>query len=129
MQDAGRTTVSENVFQAIAEITLKNIDDVVEKEKKGALAGLSKIVQERFSPQITVKKTEQEDADFGDVGFELKLAVIYGVNIPEAATKVRKALAEKVESITGYKVTQINIVVDRIIELKELESKAADEKQ
>lgn len=121
MQIAGRTTVNESVFQAIAEITIKNIDDVVAKEKKGALAGLSKILQERFSPQISVKKTEKEEADLGDVSFELKLAVIYGVNIPEAAARVRKELAETVGNLTGYNVTQINIVVDRIVELKELQ--------
>jgi uncharacterized alkaline shock family protein YloU len=121
MQIAGRTTVNESVFQAIAEITIRNIDDVVAKEKKGALAGLSKILQERFSPQISVKKTEKEDVDLGDVSFELKLAVIYGINIPEAAARVRKELAETVGNLTGYNVNQINIVVDRIVELKELQ--------
>ncbi len=128
MQIAGKTTVNENVFQAIAEISLANIDDVVAKEKKGALAGLSKIFQERFSPQVTVKKVEQPETDFGEVSLELKLAVIYGTNIPEAAAKVRKELVEVVENITGYKVTQVNIVIDRIVEIKELEAKLPEEK-
>ena len=124
-----RTTVNENVFQAIAEIALKNIDDIVAKEKKGTLAGLSKIFQERFSPQITVKKSEQEEVDLGEVSFEMKLAVIYGVNIPEAAARIRKEIVETVEKITGYKVTQVDIVVDRIVELKELETKDTEEKE
>jgi hypothetical protein len=47
MEIVGRTTVNEAVFQAIAEIVLKNIDDVVAKERKGPLAGLSRILVER----------------------------------------------------------------------------------
>ncbi len=128
MQIAGKTTVNENVFQAIAEISLANIDNVVAKEKKGALSGLSKIFQERFSPQVAVKKVEQAETDFGEVSLELKLAVIYGTNIPEAAARVRKELVEVVENITGYKVTQVNIVIDRIVEIKELEAKLPEEK-
>jgi uncharacterized alkaline shock family protein YloU len=112
MEIVGRTTVNEAVFQAIAEIVLKNIDDVVAKERKGPLAGLSRILVERFSPQIIVKKTESE-ADFGEIGFELKLAVIYGIKIPETAVKVRKELVKVVEDLTGYKVTKVDVIVDR----------------
>jgi uncharacterized alkaline shock family protein YloU len=126
MSVSGKTTVNDNVFQAIVEIALKNVDAVVAKEKKGALAGISKIL-ERFSPQITVKKAEHAEADFGDVSFELNLAVIYGINIPEAAARVREELVTVVESITGYKVAQVNIVVDRIVEMKDLEEKMAEE--
>jgi uncharacterized alkaline shock family protein YloU len=59
----------------------------------------------------------------------MKLAVIYGINIPEAAAKVREELVTVVESITGYKVSQVNIVVDRIVEMKDLEAKAAEEEK
>ena len=123
----GNTTVNEAVFQAIAEIVLNNIDDVVAKKRKGTLAGLSKILAERFSPHIVVKKAEKPEVDFGDVNFDLKLAVIYGVKIPEVAVNVRKELIKVVEDLTGYKVTGVDVVVDRIVEMKELEADLPEE--
>jgi uncharacterized alkaline shock family protein YloU len=125
----GKTIVNDAVFQAMAEIVLKNIEDVVAKERKGPLAGLSKALVERFSPQIVVKKAEKPEADFGDISFELKLAVIYGVKIPEAAVKVRKELVKVVEELTGYKVTSVDVIVDRIVEMRELESALQEEAQ
>ncbi len=122
METAGKTIVNDAVFQTIAEIVLKNIDDVVAAERKGPLAGLSKRLMERFSPQIVVKKAEKPDVDFGDISFELKLAVIYGIKIPEAAVKVRKELVKVVEDLTGYKVTNVDVIVDRIVEMKDLEA-------
>ena len=125
----GKTIVNDAVFQAIAEIVLKNIEDVVAKERKGPLAGLSKVLVERFSPQIVVKKVEKPEVDFGDISFELKLAVIYGIKIPEAAVKVRKELVKVVEELTGYKVTSVDVIVDRIVEMKELETALQEEAQ
>jgi uncharacterized alkaline shock family protein YloU len=127
MEIVGKTTVNEAVFQAIAEIVLKNIDDVVAKERKGPLAGLSRILVERFSPQIIVKKNEQAEVDFGEISFELKLAVIYGIKIPETAVKVRKELVKVVEDLTGYKVTKVDVIVDRIVELTELQEELPEE--
>jgi len=128
MEISGKTIVNEAVFQAIAEIVLKNIDDVVAKEKKGPLVDFSKKLVERFSPQIVVKKTEEEEVDFGQISFELKLAVIYGIKIPETAVKVRKELVKVVEDLTGYKVSKVDIIVDRIVELNELQEEPAQEK-
>jgi uncharacterized alkaline shock family protein YloU len=124
MDIAGKTTVNENVFQIITEIVLKNVDHVVAKEKKGPLAGFSQKLIERFAPQVTVRKEEPQEDGFGKVSFELKLAVVYGTKIPEAAVKVRDELVKTVEELTGYKVEQVDIVVDRIVEIKDLEEKA-----
>lgn len=125
----GKTIVNDAVFQAIAEIVLKNVEDVVAKERKGPLAGLSKALVERFSPQIVVKKEEKPEVSFGDISFELKLAVIYGIKIPDAAVKVRKELVKVVEELTGYKVTSVDVIVDRIVEMKELEGALEEEEQ
>jgi len=125
----GKTIVNDAVFQAIAEIVLKNVEDVVAKERKGPLAGLSKALVERFSPQIVVKKEEKPEVSFGDISFELKLAVIYGIKIPDAAVKVRKELVKVVEELTGYKVTSVDVIVDRIVEMKELEGALQEEEQ
>lgn len=128
MEVQSKTSVSEHVFQSLAEIALKDIDDIVSKEKKGPFAGLTRMFSDRFSPQVTVKRKENEEG-FGEVGYELKLAVLYGVNIPEAAAKIRKKLIETVENITGYKVVQVDIIVDQVVLAKDLEEENEDESE
>jgi len=125
----GKTTVSEGVFQAIAEIVLKTIDDVVAEKRKGPLSGLSKILMERFSPQVVVKKDEKNDVDFGNISFELKLAVIYGISIPDTVANVRKELMKVVKDLTGYQVTHVDVIVDRIVEMKDLEADLPEKAQ
>ncbi|MCR3923565.1 MAG: Asp23/Gls24 family envelope stress response protein, partial [Firmicutes bacterium] len=63
MDALGKTTVSEDVFQSMAEIALKDIEDIVTQEKKGPFAGLSRIFAERFSPQVTVKRDEKAEGE------------------------------------------------------------------
>jgi uncharacterized alkaline shock family protein YloU len=74
---------------------------------------------------VTVRREEVHEDGFGEVAYELKLAVVYGVNIPEVAAKIREKIVEVVESITGYKVRQVDIVVDRIVEPRELENETS----
>ncbi len=124
----GKTSVNEAVFQFIVKEVLRNIDDIVEKDRKGALADFPKVLLEKFSLQVTVDKNEQPEVDFGEVNFTLKLAIVYGTIIPEAAARVRTELAKDVEKLTGYKVTKVDIVFDRVVEMKELEAGTQEEK-
>ena len=126
MELGGKTTVNEAVFQHIAEVVIKKIDDIA--DRKGVPAGFTKNLFARLTPQVVVTKEEQPDVDFGNVSFELKLAIIYGIKIPDVAAKVRVEFAKVVEELTGYKVTQVDIVFDRVVEMKELESPETDEK-
>ncbi|MCG0276006.1 MAG: Asp23/Gls24 family envelope stress response protein [Thermosediminibacteraceae bacterium] len=119
----GRTTISENVFIEVAREAMKKIEDVFREEKKGGLSGLTRIFTERFTPQITVKKTEmgEQYEGPGTVSFEVKLAVVYGVKIPEVAQKVRERIITDVEALTGYKVEKVDIVIDRIVKPEEVQ--------
>ncbi|NLM46950.1 MAG: Asp23/Gls24 family envelope stress response protein [Firmicutes bacterium] len=123
MDVQGRTSVSESVFQSLAEIALKDIENIVSSTKKGPFSGFTRIF-ERYLPQVTVRREDMHEDGFGEVAYELKLAVVYGVNIPEMAEKIREKIVEVVEGITGYKVKQVDIVVDRIVEPRELENEA-----
>jgi len=123
----GKTVIHESVFAEIAQEAMHSIEDVFKQDKKGTFAGLTKIFTGRFAPQITVKKTDSQDPDLpSSVSFEVKLGVIYGVNIPEVAKKVREKIASDVENMTGYTVERIDINIDRIIKPDEV---MADKKE
>ncbi|MCF6097107.1 Asp23/Gls24 family envelope stress response protein [Thermovorax subterraneus] len=119
----GRTNISESVFIEIAREAMHKVEDVFREERKSALSGLTRIFTERFAPQITVRKSEPAEGEegLGGVSFEVKLSVVYGVRIPEVAQKVREKIITEVETLTGYKVEKVDIVIDRIVKPEEIQ--------
>lgn len=117
MSLAGKTVISEDVFIDLAKNALTKEPDISKQEKKGPLTELFQMFTERFAPQVSVKKTEtlnQEEAS-NTVSFELKLILVYGVNIPDAVTKIREAISQEVTAYTGYTVEKIDVVVEKLV--------------
>lgn len=112
MDEQERTQVTDDVFLEIARSAMQAVNEVARQEKKGALAELTQLFSERIAPQIVVKRAEGEIAA---VTFEVKLTLIYGVRIPEVVEKVRSAVKTEVESLTGYTVQRIDILVEKLI--------------
>lgn len=117
MSLAGKTVISEDVFIDLAKSALTKETDISVQEKKGPFTELFQMFTERFAPQVTVKKNDilnQEEAN-NTVSFELKLILIYGVNIPDAVTKIREAISQEIAAYTGYTVDKIDVVVEKLV--------------
>lgn len=112
MDEQERTQVTDDVFLEIARSAMQAVNEVARLEKKGALAELTQLFSERIAPQIVVKRAE---AEIAAVTFEIKLTLIYGVRIPEVVEKVRSAVKTEVESLTGYTVQRIDVLVEKLI--------------
>lgn len=112
MDEQERTQVTDDVFLEIARSAMQAVNEVARQEKKGALAELTQLFSERIAPQIVVKRAE---AEIAAVTFEIKLTLIYGVRIPEVVEKVRSAVKTEVESLTGYTVQRIDVLVEKLI--------------
>ena len=112
MDEQDRTQVTDEVFLDIARSAMQAVNEVARQEKKSALAELTQLFSERIAPQIVVKRPEP---DVAAVAFEIKLTLIYGVRIPEVVEKVRQAVKTEVESLTGYTVQRIDILVEKLI--------------
>lgn len=125
--EEGKTTINDSVFVEIAREAIQKVEDVFRQEKKGALLGLTRVFTERFAPQITVKKTESAASEngFGTVSLDVKISVLYGVNIPEVAKKVREKIVSEIESLTGYTVEKVDINIEKIVKPEQ----AAEEKE
>lgn len=117
MELASKTVISEEVFAELARASLNKVNEVFYQEKKGALAELTTLIAEKFIPQIVVKKTENDTSPEtpGKVAYEIKLSLVYGIFIPDAVKKVRETIAAEVESITGYQVERIDVIVEKLI--------------
>jgi uncharacterized alkaline shock family protein YloU len=112
MDELDRTQVTDDVFLEIARSAMQAVNEVARQEKKSALAELTQLFSERIAPQIVVKRPEGETAA---VAFEIKLTLIYGVRIPEVVDKVRTAIKTEVETLTGYTVQRIDILVEKLV--------------
>jgi uncharacterized alkaline shock family protein YloU len=119
----GKTFINDSVFVEIAKEAMRKVEEVYKQERKGGLAGITRMFVDRFAPQISVKKTDPTEFEesAGTVSFEVKVTVVYGVKIPEVAEKAREKIISEVETLTGYTVEKVDLVIERIIKLEELQ--------
>lgn len=120
----GKTIISEEVFTELARTAMTKIDGIVIAEnQKSSLASIARIVADKVAPQITVKKVDSSDPSGEEttnptVAFELKISIFSGKNIPSTADKIRQAIKDEVEDVTGYKIERIDITVDKLTKLE-----------
>ena len=113
---SGKLIVDEEVFSDIAWAALHKVEDVIRQEKKGAFSGLSRLLTGKAGSKINVQKSDGGDkAESGNVSFDLRLVMVYGVSIPEVAEKVREAVIKEVKTLTGYEVERVDITVEKLI--------------
>jgi uncharacterized alkaline shock family protein YloU len=133
MEEKERTQFNDEVFVEIARSALRNVNEVSRQEKKGALAELTQLVSERIAPQIIVKRIDRTNAAQTEaaqaVAFDMKLTLIYGVRIPDVVEKVRNAVITEVETLTGFKVDRIDILVEKLIRPEPIAETATIDKE
>ena len=114
MSDMERTQVTDEVLNEIARSALQQIPEVVTPVRKNALSELTQLVSERIAPQVTVKRQESEGSTQA-VSFDLKLTLVYGCRIPEVVSRVRDSIKSEVETLTGFPVERVDILVEKLV--------------
>lgn len=126
----GKTTISEEVFIELAKTALNTVDSIfTASEQKRSLASIARIVADRVAPQISVRKfdAEEDSESLGSVSFELKINILYGQNVPATINNVRTAVKTEVESITGYNVEKIDVIVEKLVKPEPAETNDSKE--
>ena len=122
----GKTIINEEVFVELAKIVMAKVECVVASDGgNSAFAAFAKRVAERVVPPVVVKKvdataaTEDSEGVEGHASFEVKVKILYGSSIPDTIKELREALVLEVETITGYKVDRIDVIVDKLVKEEE----------
>jgi uncharacterized alkaline shock family protein YloU len=108
----GKTTIADVVVSKIAGIAAREVPgvhDLVGQGMGAAVSGLAQRVTrtDARSTGVNVEVGEREAA------VDLRLTVEYGVSIPELAVAVRSNVMDRLQSMTGLRVKEVNIdVVD-----------------
>jgi len=123
----GKTIISEEVFADLVKTAMSKVENVAVSIGDGSsFAAIAKKVAERVVPQVNVKKTdaitsESDQSTVGHVSFEVKVTVVYGANIPETIIKLREMIVHEVETITGYQVDKVDVLVEKLLKSDEVD--------
>jgi uncharacterized alkaline shock family protein YloU len=110
--ESGKTTIADVVVSKIAGLAAKEVagvHDLVGQGMGGAVTGLAQRVtrSDARSTGVNVEVGEREAA------IDLRMTVEYGVSIPQVAEDVRHNIMDRLGSMTGLVVKEVNIdVVD-----------------
>lgn len=119
--DIGTTSIAENVVAKIAGLAAREVDGVA--ELGGALQGAIGNVVGR------IRGSEHRTSGVGvEVGtrqaaVDLTLKILYPASIHEVADSVRQNVIDRIESMTGLEVIEVNLaVIDLLFPGEETES-------
>jgi uncharacterized alkaline shock family protein YloU len=111
--ERGRTSISYPVVAQIAGIAAQEVEKV--QMGGGATAAVGGFLQSvtgsssgNYARGVTVEVGEEEAA------VDLTMAVEYGYSVPQLTEAVRRNVINRVENLTGLRVTEVNITVNDI---------------
>ena len=109
-QDKGKTIIADSVVAKIAGLAAKEVEGVHALVSTGlgqTVVGLARAVtrQQSRDTGILVEVGEREAA------VDVRLSTEYGVNIPAVAAAVRHNIINRVETMTGLIVKEVNVAV------------------
>ncbi len=116
--DLGTTTISTSVVQQIAGIAAQEVEKV--QMGGGTSAAVGGFLQSvtgsvtggggggNFSKGVSAEVGEEEAA------IDLTMAIEYGQSIPQLTEAARRNVINRVESLVGLRVTEVNITVNDV---------------
>jgi uncharacterized alkaline shock family protein YloU len=108
--ERGSTTISDSVVSKIAGIASQEVDGIrMGSGTSQAVGGfLGSITGGSQTQGVSVEVGQEEAA------IDLTLTAEYGKSIPQLAEAVRRNVINRVESLVGLRVTEVNVTVSNV---------------
>ena len=106
--ERGRTIISDAVVAKVAGIAAQEVEGIQMGGSTAAAIGgfLDSVTGGGQARGVSVEVGEEETA------IDLSMAVEYGRPIPQISEAVRRNVINRIENLTGLRVTEVNIVVN-----------------
>jgi uncharacterized alkaline shock family protein YloU len=111
--ERGRTSISDPVVSQIAGVAAQEVEKV--QMGGGTTAAVGGFLQSvtgsssgNYARGVSVEVGEEEAA------VDLSMAVEYGYSVPQLTEAVRRNVINRVENLTGLRVTEVNITVNDV---------------
>ncbi len=111
--ERGSTSISDSVVSKIAGIASQEVDGI--RMGSGGSQAVSGILGS-ITGGSSGSQTQGVSVEVGqeEAALDLTLTAEYGKSIPQLAEAVRRNVANRVESLVGLRVTEVNITVSNI---------------
>ncbi|HSK99389.1 MAG TPA: Asp23/Gls24 family envelope stress response protein [Rubrobacteraceae bacterium] len=110
--DRGTTTISSAVVSQIAGIAAQEIEKVqMGGGTAAAVGGFLQSVTGGASGGSTYSRGVSVEVGQEEAAIDLTMAVEYGQSVPQLSEAVRRNVINRVENLTGLRVTEVNITV------------------
>jgi uncharacterized alkaline shock family protein YloU len=117
--ELGTTTIEDAVVTAIISMAAEEVDGVATSHGGVKLPGDTSPTVGEFVDNITggAGRTRGLSVDVGErqTAADITINVEYGRSIPQVTQAVRERIIERVQSLTGLEVTEVNIQVNDVI--------------
>ncbi len=112
--DRGSTTIQDSVVSKVAGIAAQEVDGV--RMGGGTSQAVSGLLGSITGGSGGGSQTQGVSVEVGqeETAIDLTLTVEYGKSIPQLADAVRRNIANRVESLVGLRVTEVNITVNDV---------------
>ncbi|GAA0177220.1 Asp23/Gls24 family envelope stress response protein [Clostridium sediminicola] len=114
LNDIGIVKISDEVVEVIAGLAASEIDGIVGMSTK-LVGGITKILTSKKSVTKGVKVSVGEDS----ATIDIFVVVTYGTRIMNVAKQVQENVQKSVESMTGLKVSAVNVYIQNMVLPKE----------
>jgi len=111
--ERGSTSISDSVVSKIAGIASQEVDGI--RMGSGGTQAVSGLIGS-ITGGSSGSQTQGVSVEVGqeEAAIDLTLTAEYGKSIPQLAEAVRRNVANRVESLVGLRVTEVNITVSNI---------------
>ena len=117
--ELGTTTIEDAVVTAIVSMAAEEVDGVATSHGGVKLPGDTSPTVGEFVDNITggASRTRGLSVDVGErqTAADITINLEYGRSIPQVTQAVRERIIERVQSLTGLEVTEVNIQVNDVI--------------
>ena len=108
--ELGAIHIHENVIASAVRKAVDNIDGVARLAGSTIVNNIAELIGNKTigDRAITVH------IDGSNVAIEVKVNLVYGVNVPSVASNIQTKIVEEVENITGMTVTSVNVIIQEL---------------
>jgi uncharacterized alkaline shock family protein YloU len=116
VSSGGKTAIADSVVSKIAGIATREISGVHDMGAgtARALGAVRDKVPGMGGPGSTATQGVRVEVGELQAAIDLDIVAEYGVSIPDVASSVRRNVIQRVQSMTGLEVTEVNVSVDDI---------------
>ena len=110
--DRGNTTIADSVVSKIAGISAQEVDGI--RMGSGASQTASNLLGSITGGGGSQTQGVSVEVGQEEAAVDLTLTAEYGKSIPQLADAVRRNVSNRIESLVGLRVTEVNVTVQNI---------------